>query len=320
MVLAGFVVYVIVLTFGTGYITQSTRNIICNATSTQTKDDETMTNNCGDYIVNCANIDSIKLVRLLGSGYHKKTYLGEYGPGTKVAVKMVNTSPSGRPDDDHIKMFLKEILFLQELKHHNILKLLGFCIRGGKFSNESLKGEGALAVYEYGEEVHRNTSFFKNMPLSQRLDIALAIIDLFIYLENSPLGSMAMFDTGIHHFLWNNNTLKMIDLTGNWQEPSCQSRDNARCEFNLTCVDGFCVGYNAKSNMVEVRKLLYQRLLTNVDILALERNATANDMRQRRCGLDALKQLMFMLSENGKAQRFTFTWVRQRLLDVRSAL
>ncbi len=317
MVLAGFVVYVIVLTFGTGYITQNTRNIICNAASTKTK--EMITNSCADYIFNCANIDSIKLVHLLGSGIYKKTYLGEYGAGKKVVVKMLcKTRIKFRTS--RLNMLMKEILLLQELKHHNILKLLGFCIRGEKFASESLKGEGALAVYEYGEEVHTNRSFFMDMPLPQRLDIALAITDLFIYFENSLLGSLGMIDIALHHFLWNNNTLKLIDLDGNWQEPSCQSRDSATCEFNLTCVDGYCVGYNAKSNLMKVKNILLDRLLMNVDSLALESNTTGEDMRRRQYGLDALKQLILMLNENPNAHEVTFTWVRQRLLDVKSAL
>ncbi len=88
---AGLLVYVIILTFTTGYITQSTRNKISQVALSNTKDDETLINNDADYIFNCANIASITLVRFLGSGVYKKTYLGEYGAGTKVAVKMLST-------------------------------------------------------------------------------------------------------------------------------------------------------------------------------------------------------------------------------------
>ena len=319
VVLAGLLLYVIVLMCTTGYLAHSARNIICKVALPKAKDEETLIKNSADYIFNCANIASIKLVRLLGSGIYKKTYLGEYGTGTKVAVKMLGTPPRKNIRGDRLKMFMKEILFLQELKHRNILKLLGFCFRGEKFGSETLKDEGLIAVYEYGEEVHRNISFFKHLPLPQRLDIALAIIDLFIYLENSPLGSMGMIDIALRHFLWNNNTLKLIDLDGNWQEPSCQNNDNATCEFNLTCVDGRCVGYNAKSNLLKVKRLLLERLFINVDILALERNTTGDGSRQWRRGLDALKQLILILNENPDAQEFTFTWVRKQLLDARSA-
>ena len=320
MVLAALLVYAIALTFTTGYITHSTRNIISKVALPNTKDDETLINNGADYIFNCANIASIKLVRLLGRGIYKKTYLGEYGAGTKVAVKMLSTQHRKKVRGDQLKMFMKEILLLQQLKHRNILKLLGFCIRGEEFGSESLKDEGALAVYEYGEEVYRNTSFFVRLPLPQRLGIALAITDLCIYLENSPLGSMAMYDINLRHFLWSNNTLKLIDLDGSWLEPSCQSTDNASCEFNVTCVDDRCVGYNAKYNLLRVKKLLLERLLIHVDILPLERNTKDHDMRWRRYGLDALKQLILMLKENPYSQQVTFTWVRQRLLDARSAL
>ncbi len=318
--LAGLLVYVIVLTFTSGYIMHSTRNMICKTPLHNTKDDETLINNGAEYIFNCANIASIKLVRLLGSGIYKKTYLGEYGSGTKVAVKMLNTSPGNSRDEVRLKMFMKEILLLQELKHRNILKLLGFCIRGDNYATESLKDEGALAIYEYGEEVHRNRSFFTHVPLSQRLDISLALMDLFIYLENSPLGSMGMLDINFRHFLWSNNTLKMIDLNGNWQEPSCQNKNNATCELNVTCVDGRCLGHNAKHNLLRIKNLLLMRLLMDTDIIALESNVTGQDMGRRQYGLDALKLLILMLNENPNAQEVTFTWVRQRLLDVKSSL
>ena len=317
---AGLLVYVLILAFTTGYITQSTRNIISKVILPNTKDEETLVNNGTDYIFNCANIATIKLVRFLGSGIYKKAYLGEHGAGMKVAVKMLSTKPHEKLRGRQLKMFMKEILLLQQLKHRNILKLLGFCIRGEEFGSESLKDEGALAVYEYGEEVYRNTSFFVRLPLPQRLGIALAITDLCIYLENSPLGSMAMYDINLRHFLWSNNTLKLIDLDGSWLEPSCQSTDNASCEFNVTCVDDRCVGYNAKYNLLRVKKLLLERLLIHVDILPLERNTKDHDMRWRRYGLDALKQLILMLKENPYSQQVTFTWVRQRLLDARSGL
>ena len=320
VVLAVILVYVIILTFTTGYITHSTRNKISKVALPNTKGDEALVNNDADYIFNCTNIATIKLVRLLGSGIYTNTYLGEYGTGTKVAVKMLNTKPRKKLRGHQLQMFMKEILLLQQLKHRNILKLLGFCIRSETFGSESLKDEGALAVYEYGEEVYSNTSFFMHLPFPQRLDIALAITDLFIYLENSPLGSIRMFDIALRHFLWNNNTLKMIDLDGSWQEPSCQSTNNASCEFNVTCVEARYVGHNAKHNLLRVKQVLLERLLMNVDTLVLEGNTTDHGIRWRRYGLDALKQLIIMLKDNPYSQQLTFTWVRQRLLDARSAL
>ena len=112
----------------------------------------------------------------------------------------------------------------------------------------------------------------------------------------------------------------MIDLDGSWKEPPCQSTDNASCEFNVTCVEARCVGHNAKHNLLRVKQVLLERLLMNVDTLALERNTTDHGIRWRRYGLDALKQLIIMLNENPYSQQLTFTWVRQRLLDARSAL
>ncbi len=317
VVLTGLLVCVIVLTFNTGYITQDARDMMCK----EALANGALTNvDGGDYIFNCENIVTIKLVRVLGKGVHKRTYLGEYGPGTKVAVKMLsNSSLIDQYGVDRLKMLMTEILLLQELKHRNILKLLGFCIRGNKFGTGSLMEEGALAVYEHGEEVSKNISFLTHLPLPQRLDIALAVMDLFIYLERSPLGSMGMRDLALRHFLWHDNTLKLIDPDGDWEEPPCQGRDNSRCRFNLRCVDGRCVGSNAKANLQRVNKFLLSVLLTNADIPALQRNTAGPSITQQR-GLSALKKLILMLNENFNHPQVTLAWVRQQLVDARSAL
>ncbi len=319
IVLAGLVVCVIVMTFSTGYITQDTRNTVYKDSLANSERNGTMACHGGDYIFSCENIDTIKLLHILGIGVDKKTYLGEYGQGTKVAVKMLSSSSLMGRNGDRLKMFMKEILLLQELKHRNILRLLGFCIRGDKFGTESLRDEGAIAVYEYGEDVHNNISFFSNLPLSQSLDLALAITDLFMYLERSPLGSMKMRDLVLRHFMWHENTLKLIDVDGDWEEPPCRNRFFERCRFNLTCEDGRCVGYNAKRNLLRINKVLLGLLLANADILAIERSTTGPSIMPQR-GLRPLKQLIWMLNEHFDHPQVTFAWVRRQLLDVRSAL
>ncbi len=319
IVLAGAVVCVIVMTFSTGYITQDTRNTVNRDSLTNSESNGTMTCDGGDYIFSCENIDTIRLLRVLGTGADKKTYLGEYGQETKVAVKMLSSSSLMGPNGDRLKMFMKEILLLQELKHRNILRLLGFCIRGDKFGTYSLRDEGAIAVYEYGEDVHSNISFFTHLPLSQCLDLALAITDLFMYLERSPLGSMKMRDLGLRHFTWHDNTLKLIDVDGDWEEPPCRNRLYHRCRLNISCVDGRCVGYNAKRNLLTINKILLGLLLENADILAIERSTTGPSIMRQR-GLRPLKQLIWMLNENFDHPQVTLAWVRQQLVDVRSAL
>ncbi len=314
-VLAGLLICAIVLTFITGYITQDTRNTICKDSLTNMESDGTMTCDGGDYIFSCENMDTIKLLRILGTGVDKKTYLGEYGVGTKVAVKMLSSPSLMGRNGDRLKMFMKEILLLQELKHQNILRLLGFCNRGDKFGTHSVRDEGAIAIYEYGEDVHKNISFLKSLPLPQCLDIALAVTDLFIYLERSPLGSMKMRDLVLRHFMWHDNTLKLIDVDGDWGEPPYRNRFFDRCRFNLSCVDGRCVGYNAKRNLRRVNEILLGLLLEN----ALERSTTEPYIVGQR-GLSTLKKLILMLNENFNDRQVTLAWVRQQLVDVRSAL
>ncbi len=318
-VLVGLLICVIVLTFSTAYIKQDTSSMMCKEVLTNTINDVTLTNKSSDYIFNCENMNTIKLLRVLGTGIDKVTHLGVYGEGTKVAVKMVANLTRTSPNGDRLKMLMKEILLFQELKHRNILKLLGFCIRGNKLGTDSLKEERAIAVYEYGEEVYRNRSFLTHLPLPQRLDTVLAIIDLFVYLERSPLGSLRLKDLQLRHFLWHDNTLKLIHLDGDWEEPSCQAKDNTRCEFNVTCVEGRCVGSNAKSNLLRISQVLLSLLLQNVNSLDLRQNKTRPDSIRQRA-LSDLKQLVSLLAEERNNQEVTSTWIRQHLLDARSVL
>ncbi len=291
--------------------------------------DEDKTDNGHEYAFSCENIESINIVRELGAGVFKKTYLGVYGDGIRVAVKMLRKTFIGRDKPDPIKMFMKEILLLLELKHKNIIKLLGFCIRSERYGTGSLKEEGMIAVYEYGEEV--SVDRLIKLPLSQRLDIALEVLDLLIYLDRSPLGSLSLRDLRLRHFLVHENSLKLIDLDGDSEEPFCLNEEhkdsttsnvstvsnkaNTRCKFSLPCVNGRCAGHNAKTNLLIVNEFLLRHLLA-VDTVDLKQGMDGFKA-PKLAGVKDLEKAKTLLN-NGR--QVTASRVRQLLLGARSVL
>ncbi len=278
----------------------------------------------------CDNINSIKIVHELGYGVHKKTYLGVYGDGIRVAVKMLRTGFVPRDNPIAIKMIMKEILLLLELKHKNIIKLLGFCIRGESYETASLKDEGIIAVYEYGEEVSLGRLI--KLPLSQRLDLALEVLDLLTYLDRSPLGSLHLGDLKLSHFLMCDNSLKLIDVNVDREEPFCRngnhrdvmspnrsavsvSKDRG-CKFGLPCLNGRCVGCNAKTALLTVHRFLLRHLLLNFH---------DDNLKQDKDGYNPAKNTEVQDLEKAKSvlsdeRQATADRVRQLLLSARSFL
>ncbi len=294
------------------------------------KFDDVKTESGYEYVFRCENIESIKIVRELGSGVFKKTYLGEYGDGILVAVKMLRKSQlvSGKKFDS-IKIFMKQILLLMELRHHNIIKLLGFCVRSERYGTESLKEEGMIAVYEYGEEVPLN--WLIKLPLSQRLDIALEVLDLLIYMDRSPLGSFLLKDIRLRHFLIHENSLKLIDLDGRSEEPFCRNNDhtlatssnissesnkgNTGCKLSVPCINGRCVGHNAKTTLLTVNEVLLRHLLVS-DTDNLKQDMSGF-VAPKLAGITNLERANSLLN-NGR--HVTAERIRQLLLGARSVL
>ena len=277
----------------------------------------------------CSNINQINITRKLGSGVFKTGYLGVYR-GRKVVLKMVtNTSQAFtecgkelsdtpgwriRCSSDPIMYTMKEILLLQQLKHPNFLGLLGFCVRGADVDSWSLQEHGVIAVYEYGDRV--NISDMELWLLSRRLDTAIQLLDLAVYAEHSPLGSLRMLDIKYENFIFVGTTIKYSDVDFFTSiEPKCISVDNdSRCSFNLPCIDSRCRGFNAKYNLMWMTRLFLLRLLrsTTVD----ERNIKqSNDILNTiNNGLESVRaELNEPISSNS-------TDIYQKLIKIRNML
>ena len=110
----------------------------------------------------------------------------------------------------HCNTLLEEILLFQQLKNPNLIQLLGFYVRGYRVGSESKRAEGAVAVYELGEQV--DMASLMNLTYSQRLDVSLHLLDLIIYLHKSPIGDLKLSDLNLNHFCVIDNRLKLMDL------------------------------------------------------------------------------------------------------------
>ncbi len=240
-------------------------------------------------IFDCDNMHKLRLVKELGHGHFKRTFLGEYGDdGTKVAVKVPTKPDHCLAVEDkrdrfrcvraHIEKFTKEVMYLQQLQHPNIIELLGFCMRNELLDAPTPMESGMIAVFEYGDEVSMDD--LMSVPFHARLRIAIEIIDLLIYLENSPLGSLKMRDVKPKHLLSVEGKLKLIDVDAmtSLEMPCPRPNDPPNktiermvwllgttmptdCQYGTTCQEGICKGYNARRNMVLVDEVWMKTIL-----------------------------------------------------------
>lgn len=290
----------------------------------------------GDMLFDCTNLNSIKIVREIGRGIYKAVYLGTYGSGAKVAVKTglyKSCVANGERfwncwHDSRIKLHA-EIHLSQELKHPNILELLGYCYRGKRIETASLVDEGLVAVYEYGEPL--NQTFLRESPIRWRLQAAIDLLDLLHYLDKSPIGSLRFQDLRRRHFLLKNGVLKLIDLEGLHNvEPICRdleqsNRDpdanriiyetikpNECSRLNLSCVDGYCAGFNAMNGL---RKMNFFMLQYMLDVQQSD-ELTLGALGTKRVR-DSLFKVQRMLNEPGN---YKASAVKKRLLEAISVV
>ncbi len=219
----------------------------------------------------------INVTQVLGEGGFKTGLLGVY-QGRNVVVKIITDEAiviaecykaltnisqwQVRCPAIPLMYMMKEILLLLQLKHPNILDLLGFCVRGEDIFSMSLQEHGMIAVYEYGETV--DLSDMGKWPISRRLDTAIQLLDLAVYAERSPMGSLRLGDMRCSNFLMVGSRIKFSDLDYvTAEEIHCTSMatGSKRCRLNVPCVENRCRGYNAKFNLIEMNKLFLVTLL-----------------------------------------------------------
>lgn len=269
-----------------------TSDSVSESTNVLSGNANVLTNKAWKYLFNCNNIHQIKLIRKVGVGVSKQTFLGIY-KNFQVAVKMVTRHvkdvhrcrqalEEAGTDNDHARSrcfsfprmkLMKEILFLEQLQQPSLVQLLGYCVRNEEGESTDLREHGVIAVYEYGERLVLDSLIL--LPWQLRLQHAIDMAKFLYYFETSPLGSLKISDFKESHFLRVNNTIKMTDLDDiNNIEPTClgpfrEKRGDSdspfvhgsTCQYDVLCTMGQCIGHNAKQNMMTMNQLFFKRLL-----------------------------------------------------------
>lgn len=259
------------------------RNVISEPADEGFKNSETRSRG---LIINCTNIHMINLQLKIGHGVSKQTFRGNFR-GMPVAVKMVTrhqsevkncinaiNSTGPKKTDERAKCFvhptmklMKEILFLEQLNHPGFVKLLGYCVRSEESETSDITERGVVSVFELGQKL-----MLGNLQLAtwqERMRHSIDLADFLNYLEYSPLGSLRIRDFKEGHFLMVEDKIKMIDLDDvDNLEPNCDSylidydkTSKNKCEFELPCTQGLCIGFNAKQNLKFMNKIFFKRLL-----------------------------------------------------------
>lgn len=232
-----------------------------NATTFQTMHSSKKT-----YFFNCNNIKNIELKEKLGNGISKQGYLGLY-QGKQVVVKMSKLSmPEVKECLDELNAknvdriyrkqckdfangkIMKEILLLQLLDHPNLVKIIGYCIRSTEITDSGLDQHGVVSVAEFGQKLTVN--YLKGLPFQERLRHAQEVAELVLYFDNSPIGSIAVPDFKLRHFLMLDNHIKMIDLDMITARPE-YCGNNHSCDLKTICNMTIheCENYNTIFNM-----------------------------------------------------------------------
>ena len=214
-----------------------------------------------EYMFGCHNIHHINLRNhSLGVGVNKKAYYGVYD-GREVALRMATYDngnnkrciEDGLPHLPHSECFtfgnmklMKDILLSQQLKHPNLNKLLGFCLRSDEIKNKSPHKHGLMAVYEYGISI-REWEKNKRWSLEKRLSDALEILNLLAYFEKSPLGMFGVPDLKTNHFLFVKGRATLTDLD---DSTAAEMQCEKNCSLSsVQCVGGICKDYHKHNNM-----------------------------------------------------------------------
>lgn len=217
--------------------------------------------------INCDGIDEIENRNFVAAGWTKAVYSGHFRR-MPVAVKIVNTrghdfekclaETSTTRAECYRKSaakILKEIVLLKELVHDNMLKVLGYCIPKGDFSEET--GNTVAMVTELGNPV--DIIKLLQMSWEDRLRISLGVARLLHHLAHSSLGSLAMNDFRRQQFVIINGEVKLSDVDDvGVDEPTCV--DDTPCTLPIPaanssllvpCVQGLCKGYNEMQNIAK---------------------------------------------------------------------
>ena len=227
-------------------------------------------------ILGCRDINKIRILKTVGKGFSKVVQAGSLN-GESVAVKSAGIEVKDVQDCLKSGMYkkeedcyvlasykvLKEAMMLKQLRHPNIVSLLGLCLRSER-SSPHIQERGMTVVVELGEPVQ--VQDLALLPYQERIRLCLSIAQLLFYLAESPLGSVAILDFREDQFVMIDKQIKLSDVDDlTSSEPECNSKmqcllndrkTNIKCASNMKCP-----GLNAKKNLYNAFGVFLQPLL-----------------------------------------------------------
>ncbi|XP_046388773.1 extracellular tyrosine-protein kinase PKDCC-like [Ischnura elegans] len=214
----------------------------------------------------CSVMNSASDLEFLASGWTKAVYRAKLW-GRDVAIKTVNLngldfrecqsaggSLSGCYRRVSVKI-LREMILLRQLRHENIVQVLGSCIPDAV--------SPVALITELGDPL--DTITLLQLSWKDRLKLSLGMARILHRLAHSPMGSLALNEIRRQQFvLVGKTTLKLTDVDDvRVTEPSCITADDclqrlpsemlnestAVDYLQNPCVEGRCVGHNEKLNV-----------------------------------------------------------------------
>lgn len=233
----------------------------------------------------CADISSISNLSIIGFGWTKAVYRGQYGK-TWLAIKTVHTSGHDMTECfDSVSIcykqsaakIIKEARLLQELSHTNVIKVFGECVPSMKYSPGPPVTGIVSIVTELGHPV--DVIGVLRMSFEERLQLARDVGRILYHLAQSPLGTLLMQDLRREQFVISDGLLKLSDVDDIViGDPVCTSDMDCTIKdgnkesilIKLSCVNGLCKGFNSRLNAIHASQHLMRLLILYGGPAALE--------------------------------------------------
>ena len=155
----------------------------------------------------------------------------------------------------------KDLLMAQQLSHPNLLRLLGWCVRGEETVSTLLQEHGMAAILEYSQPLDRH--LINSWTLGTRLQHTLEILDLLDYLDKSPVGSLMAPHLKLSNFQLVEGHIKLTDME---YFKVATLKCTRHCPYGLQCMHGVCDGYSNRRNMMQFKKVFGEIFFTKMDI------------------------------------------------------
>ncbi|XP_072050411.1 extracellular tyrosine-protein kinase PKDCC-like [Amphiura filiformis] len=227
-------------------------------------------------MLGCQDINKIRILKTLGKGFSKIVQEGQLN-GVSVAVKSAGIEVKDVQDCLKSGMYkkeedcyvlasykvLKEAMMLKQLRHPNIVRLTGLCLRSER-SSPHIQERGMTVVVELGEPVQMQD--LASLHYQERVRLCLGLAQLMFYLAESPLGSVAIEDFRDEQFVMIDKQIKLSDVDDlSSSEPECNSKMQCllnNVNVNIKCASNMkCPGLNARRNLYNAYLVFFQPLL-----------------------------------------------------------